>query len=224
MSPVLRTTFEETIRQTLEIVKRESPISISGIAELSGVDPRAISRVIYFIIDIQDEFAKTVVKMLEGNWGKVVWTVDRIDKSQLPETIRNWYIKKRFFENLQEPAPSFEEIRKMFEEKKRTSIEQVVCRVFKVLEIEDDITIAELARRTRVNRKTINRALNLISTFQNELAEGYLFKKNLVIWRKRTPLHELDDTTMMYQPKIWHFPDEVEKLSADQKRELLNYA
>jgi predicted regulator of amino acid metabolism with ACT domain len=224
MSPPLRTTFEETIRQTLDIVRKESPLSINAIAELGDIDSRSVSRAINFILEIQDEFAKTDVKILEGKWGKVVWTVDRIDKSKLPETIRTWYIQKRFFENIQDSTPSKEQIKNMFEEKKRTSIEEVVRRVFKVLEIEDDITIAELSRRTRVNRKTVVRALKLISMFQDDIAIGHLSKKELVVWRRRTPINELDETTIMYQLKIWHFPDEMKsELSEDRKRELLMY-
>ncbi len=224
MNPTQRTTFEQAIRQTLSIVKRESPITVSAIADLCGIDPRAVSRVIDFLVNLQDEFAKTTVKILEGKWGKVVWTADRIDKTLLPKEIRAWYINKRFFEKLDKATPSFEEIQSMFEERKRTPVEQVVRRVFGVLEVEDDMTIAELSRRVRANRKTVDRALNIILEFQDEIAAGRLTRKELVIWRRRTPIYELDDTTIMYQLKRWHFPDEVDKISDDQERELLQIA
>jgi hypothetical protein len=109
----------------------------------------------------------------------------------------------------------------MFEDDLRTSIEETVRRIFRVLEIEDDITIAELARRTRTNRKTVERALALILKYQDDIAQGHVSKKELVVWRRRPQLHELDETSLRHVLRMWFCPSETDNLQDDRKRELL---
>jgi hypothetical protein len=55
MSNTTRTTFEQAIRLTLEILKTESPIPVSAISELSGIDSRTVGRVLEFLIGSQEE-------------------------------------------------------------------------------------------------------------------------------------------------------------------------
>ncbi|MHA1908952.1 MAG: hypothetical protein ACW98Y_16740 [Candidatus Thorarchaeota archaeon] len=221
MSKTRRTTFKQAIRQTLEILKTESPITVSTISDLSGTDPRTVARVLEFLIGSQENFTKTVIHMLEGKWGKVIWRKDRIDKMKMPKDVREWYIQKRFFDDECQIDIELEQMQEMFVDEKRTAIEEVVRRIFMSLEIEDDITIAELARRTKVNRKTIDRALNLILEFQDEIALGFVVKKELVIWRQRPSLDELDETTLKVLLQLWYCPNDLEDLPDDKERELL---
>ena len=216
-----RTTFEEAIDQILQVLREESPITIKALSNLSKVDSRTVSRVLEFLIVSQDHFAKTMIKLLEGKWGKVVWRRDRIDKTKLPENIREWYIKTRFFNEKCNEDMSTEQIQNLFDDTKRTSIEEVVLRIYIALEIEDDITIAEIARRTKTNRKTVIRALNLILENQEKIAQGLISKKELVIWRERSNLHELDETSIKYLLKMWYCPEEDSSISDDKERELL---
>ncbi len=221
MHQTQRTTFEQAIRQILKILKTESPIAVSTISELSGTDPRTVGRVLEFLIGSQEDFAKTVIQLLEGKWGKVIWKKDRIDKEKIPKEVRAWYIQKRFFDEECQLDLKLDQLQTMFADEKRTSIEEVVRRIFIVLEIEDDITIAELARRTKVNRKTVNRALKLILEYQEEIALGYISKKELVIWRNRPQPHELDETTLKFLLQMWYCPDELDSLPDEKERELL---
>ncbi len=224
MSQSKRTTFEEAIDQILKVVMVESPITVKTISDLSEIDPRTVTRILEFLINSQEDFAKTTIRILEGKWGKVVWKRDRIDKSKLPEGIRDWYIKRRFFgEECQEDVPE-NQIQNMFDDVKRTSIEEVVHRIYVALEIEDDITLAELSRRTKTNRRTINRALELILKYQDRMAEGHITKKDLVIWRERPKLHELDETSLKYLLKMWYCSDKDGSIPDDKERELLQLA
>ncbi len=221
MSHSRRTTFEEAIDQILQVVMAESPITVKAISDLSEVDPRTVTRILEFLIDSQEDFAKTTIRILEGKWGKVVWKRDRIDKTKLPESIRDWYIKKRFFDKECQEDVSKNQIQNTFDDVKRTSIEEVVHRIYVALEIEDDITLAELARRTKTNRRTINRALELILKYQDRIARGHITKKDLVIWRDRPKLHELDETSLKYLLKMWYCPEENGSIPDDKERELL---
>ncbi len=218
-----RTTFEESIERSLEVLMTNSPISLREIAEKSGTDWRAIDRAVNFLITEQDQFAAFEIRVLEGGYGKMVWLKDRLDKMKLPKEMRQWYIEKRFFTESDE-KPDTAEIREMFKSEGRTSIEEVVDRLFKVLQIEDNLTIAELARRTGVNRKTVDRALDLILQFQDEIAEGYIYKKDLIVWMPRPALYEMDETTLEYFLKKRYFPDEAKEIPEEQERALLQMA
>jgi hypothetical protein len=109
----------------------------------------------------------------------------------------------------------------MFRDMKRTSIEEAIQRIFTALEAEDDITVGELARRTKANRRTINRALDIIQKYQDEIAQGMITKKDLVIWRNRPKLYDLDATTLKYLLKMWYCPEEDNIIPDDKERELL---
>ncbi|RLI59745.1 MAG: hypothetical protein DRO87_02055 [Candidatus Thorarchaeota archaeon] len=196
-------------------------MTIKAIADISKVDSRTANRVLEFLIQSQDHFAKTEVKILEGKWGKVIWKRDRIDKAKLPERVREWYIEARFFSEKSQQDLTLERVQDMFIDTKRTPVEEVVRRIYITLEIEDDITVAELARRTKTNRRTIDRALNLIIENQDQIATGIITKKDLVIWRPRPSMHDLDETSMMRLLKMWYFSDVNNSTPNDKERELL---
>ena len=213
-----RTTFQSAVKQTLDVIENESPVTVTGIADITNTDWRAINRAIDFLLELQDEFAATEIKTIEGKWGKVIWARDRVDKMKLPEDVREWYIKKRFF--------SDEEIMKNGSETDlksdgRTSMEEVIQRIFELIQLEDDLTISEIARRVIANRKTVTKALDLIMEIQDRMAKGMIAKKEMVVWRERPPLHELDKTTIKIMLKKWYFPNEAEEISEEQERALL---
>ncbi|MDF1537546.1 MAG: hypothetical protein P1Q69_01405 [Candidatus Thorarchaeota archaeon] len=218
-----RTTFEQAIERVLMILKEKSPITVAALSEVSGVDWRTVERVIEFLLKTQEKFAAHEIEVMKGKSGKIVWTMDRVDKMKLSKEMRSWYIEKRFFENMDD-RPSPEEIQALFTSEDRTSVEEVVSRLFKALEIEDDLTVAEIARRVSVNRKTVDRALNLMIEFQEQIAEGTITKKGVLLWRKRPILHELDDTTIKYLLQKWYFPEEVKELTEEQEMALLQLA
>jgi hypothetical protein len=152
---------------------------------------------------------------------KVIWRKDRIDKMKMPRDVRQWYIQKRFFDEKCQLDMAIDQMKETFVDEDRTSIEEAVRRILIALEIEDDITIAELARRAKINRKTVKRALNLILEFQDEIAQGFISKKELVIWRERPQLHELDEETLRFVLQMWYCPEELEHLPDDKDMELL---
>ncbi len=215
-----RTTFEEAVESILDTVVVESPITIMAIADSTNVDWRAVERVIDFLMNTQEIFAAHEIRVMKSKAGKIVWMRDRLDKIRLPEEIREWYIKKRFFKK-KEPDMSAEQISARFESASRTSVEEVIERLFIVLEIEDDLTVAELARRAGVNRKTVDRALDIITKFQEQIAKGIISKKDMIIWRLRPEIYDLDSTIIKYLLKKWYFPDEVEELPEEQEKALL---
>jgi predicted transcriptional regulator len=212
-----RTTFQSAVEKTLDVIENESPVTITGIADITGTDWRAINRAIDFLLELQDEFAAIEIKTIEGKWGKVVWARDRVDKMKLPEDVREWYIKKRFF-NEGKFNKSGSEID--FESDGRTSMEEVIQRIFETLEREDDLTISEIARRVIANRKTVSKALDLIVEIQDRMAKGLITKKEMIIWRARSPLHELDKTTLKLLLKKRYFPNEAEEITEEQERAL----
>ncbi|MBD3405513.1 MAG: hypothetical protein GF411_05180 [Candidatus Lokiarchaeota archaeon] len=218
-----RTSFEETIKNTLEQIKEESPTTIHNIAESTGIDWRAIERAVNFFVRLQDEFASHQIRVMKGKAGRIVWVRDRLDKIRLPEEIRRWYIQKRFFEAAEEPI-SEEEICELFPSKERTSVEEVVERIYRVLEIEDNLSVSAIARRAGVNRRTVDRALDIILEIQDQLSEGILIKKDTIIWKLRSSLYEQDEVTIKYFLKKWYFPDEVEELSEEKEVALLHLA
>lgn len=218
-----RTTFEQAIERVLGAIKEKSPITIAALSEVTGTDWRAVERVIEFLLKTQEEFAAHAIETMKGKSGKIVWMIDRLDKIKLSKDVRDWYIEKRFFENMDE-RPSPQEIQSMFKSEDRTAVEEVVLRLFKVLEIEDDLTVAEIARRVSVNRKTVDRALDLMIRFQEIISEGIITKKERLVWRKRPVTHELDDTTIKYLILKWYFPKEVKGLTEEQEMALLQLA
>ncbi len=218
-----RTTFEQAIERVLGAIKEKSPITVTALSEVTGTDWRTVERVIEFILKTQEEFAAHVIETMKGKSGKIVWMIDRFDKMKLSKDVREWYIEKRYFENM-DGVISPEEIKTMFKPEDRTSVEEVVLRLFKALEIEDDLTVAEIARRVSVNRKTVDRALNLMIEFQDIISEGIITKKEMLVWRKRPILHELDDTTIKYLIRKWYFPEEIKELSEEQEKALLHLA
>ncbi len=201
-------------------VKKETPITVSAISEATGIDWRTVNRVINFLLATQDEFAAHSVRVLKGKGGTIVWMKDRLDKIKLQKDVREWYIKKRFFDN-EGNKLSLKEMQALFVSEDRTSVEEVVSRLFKILEIEDDITVAEIARRIVVNRKTVDRALDLILEFQDRIAEGIIMKKEMVLWRKRPSLYDLDETTLRYFLTKWYFPNEAKEIPEEQEIALL---
>lgn len=223
MADSKRTTFEQAIDKTLSVLRDKTPITVSALSEVAGIDWRSAERVIEFFLNTQEEFAAHTIEVMKGKSGKIVWMIDRLDKMKLSKEVRSWYIEKRFFEKMDE-RPNPEEIHAMFKPESRTSVEEVVSRLFKVLEIEDDLTVAEIARRVSVNRKTVDRALDLMIQFQERIAEGVITKKEMLLWRKRPVLHNLDDTTIKYLLQKWYFPEEVKVLSEEQEMALLQLA
>jgi hypothetical protein len=213
-----RTTFQSAVKKTLDVIESESPVTVTGIADITDTDWRAVNRAIDFLLEMQDEFAATEIKTIEGKWGKVIWARDRVDKMKLPDDVREWYIKKRFFNEGELKESSSETD---FESDGRTSMEEVIQRIFGTLEREDDLTISEIARRVIANRKTVSKALDLIVEIQDQMAKGMIAKKEMVVWRERPPLHELDKTTIKLLLKKWYFPNEAEEITEEQERALL---
>ncbi len=219
-----RTQFAHALEKTLEVIRDESPISVTRIANITDTDWRAINRALDFLLEVQDEFAAREVKVIEGRWGKVIWIRDRVDKMKLPEDIREWYIEKRFFGEREIPEGKKDAIGAVSESAERTSMEEVIRRVFKALQVEDDLTLTEIASRTGTNRKTVSKALEIILGIQDNVAEGLITKKRMAVWRKRPALHELDKTTIKLLLQKRYFPDETREISEEQERALLQAA
>ncbi|MCK4245464.1 MAG: hypothetical protein KAX20_07560, partial [Candidatus Omnitrophica bacterium] len=107
----------------------------------------------------------------------------------------------------------------------RTKLEDAISRVLEALELEDELSPLELSKRTGLNRRTIERVLDVFTRFQDTFAESFISKReNSIILRKHPDLYALDETRMLYLLKKLYLPHLVEELSEKKERALFQTA
>jgi predicted transcriptional regulator len=224
MNKRIRTSFENALNQVLEHLIIDEPTTLTEIANETNIDRRTILRVVDFVVDTQGYFAAEKVTVFGGKGSKVVLIDDRVDLNQLPESVREWYINKRYFVNDIETAITDNLIDN---ERKtpRVTIEDAILRVFRVLELEDEITVRNLAKHASINRKTADRALRIILEFQDRISSiDVSAKGNVLLARRRVRVEELDETRMKILLTKRYFPEELELLSDEGEKSLMRLA
>ncbi|MHA2323364.1 MAG: hypothetical protein ACXACG_17175 [Candidatus Thorarchaeota archaeon] len=224
-----RTSFVEALDGILQALELDVPITLAEMAGRTGIDRRTVVRIVDFIVDTQDCFAAERVTVLGDKGRKIVLIDDRVDLSVLPDDIRNWYVNKRYFsEDFESSSHSrnesgLEPIRA--KPVLRATIEDAIQRVFRVLESEDELSVGELAGRAGINRKTADRALTIITRFQDDIVKHEIsVKGNILLARQGTRLEDLDETRMKILLKKRYFPEESGSLSDSKGKSLMRLA
>ena len=180
-------------------------------------------------MEIQDYFFANKVEVLGGKGRKIVLVELRVDLKRLPNEIREWFIEEKFFKMKERNRYSTEEAKQILgtsiENKNRTKLESAINCVLDALELEDELSVLELSKRTALNRRTIERVLDLFLRFQSYFADSYMKKVdgNLLL-RNHPDLYSLDKTRMRYLLQKLYLPHLQEDLPRDKERILFQSA
>ncbi len=222
-----RVRFEEAVNRVLRVLKPDTPMTTNEISRIAEVNWKTADKAVHFVISIQDHLTANEVVVLGGRGRKIVLLQMRVELSRLPKDVADWFIETKFFRGKKE-RPSTEEVYAIMAplESKRVSIEEAVSRTLHALEMEDELSVLELSKRTGINRRTVARVLDLLLEVQNHVADFKVSRTHdgTIIKRKLPDLHTLDNSRMVYVLKRRYLPDDVEELPENQERALLQMA
>ncbi len=143
--------------------------------------------------------------------------------------VREWFIDEKFFKGKEKNQYTTEEARHVLgtsiESESRTKLENAIQSILDALELEDELSVLELSKRTALNRRTTERVLNLFLRFQDFFASSYLTRvEGSLILRDHPDLYSLDETRMTYLLKKLYLPHLKEKISKEKERALFQTA
>jgi len=224
-----RTSVEDALEIVLKHLPKNTPSTISEIATETNLSWNVIDRAANLAMEIQDYFFANKVEVLGGKGRKIVLVELRVDLKRLPNEIREWFIEEKFFKMKERNRYSTEEAKQILgtsiENKNRTKLESAINCVLDALELEDELSVLELSKRTALNRRTIERVLDLFLRFQSYFADSYMKKVdgNLLL-RNHPDLYSLDKTRMRYLLQKLYLPHLQEDLPRDKERILFQSA
>ena len=224
-----RTSVEDALEIVLKHLPRNTPSTISEIAKETNLSWNVVDRAATLAMKTQDFFYANKIEVLGGRGRKIVLVDLRVELKQLPSAIREWFIEEKFFKTRERTHYSTEEARQILgtsiENKNRTKLESAIGCVLEALELEDELSVLELSKRTAINRRTIKRVLDLFVRFQSYYADSYIKKieGNLVL-TKHPDLYSLDETRMRYLLKKLYLPHLQDDLPKDKERILFQSA
>ncbi len=220
MAPRKRTSVEDAMEKVLSVLKEDTPVTIGAIADALGLSWEVVNRAVNMMIRFQDLFEAYEIEVLGGEGRKIVILNLRVDLTRLPDDIREWFIEERFFKTEEKKRYSTEEAAKILlsgaKGKDRTTLEESLHRLTQALLLEDELSVLELSKRTNVNRRTIERALDTIHNMQDDLANFRVTMiETTVVKRMSVCLYDLDQTRMVLLLKQRYLPH----LLSDKDRE-----
>ena len=224
-----RTSVENAIESVLTNLDYDTPTTVGEIASKNDLSWTVVDRGIDIAMMIQEYLYKNRIDVLSGRGRKIVLVELRVELSKLPTKVREWFIEEMFFKGDERKNYSTEEAKSILGVKKkrrgRTLLEDSIRSVMNALELEDELSVLELAKRTGLNRRTVERVLDLFTRVQDDVAcfsitrfEGDILK------RKRPDLYKLDETRMVYSLKRMYLPHLVNKLPDDKEKSLFQMA
>jgi hypothetical protein len=229
MSKRRRTSVEDALDIAIQHLHENTPVTIGDLAceiELSWV---VIDRAIDLTMMIQDYFRAHRIEVFGGKGKKIIIVELRVNLVKLPNKVREWFIEEKFFKGEEKNHYTTEEAREILRTNSRstnrTKLEDAINCVLEALELEDALSLLELSKRTGLNRRTIERVLDVFTRFQDTFAESFISKReNSIILRKHPDLYALDETRMLYLLKKLYLPHLVEELSEKKERALFQTA
>lgn len=229
MSKRKRTSVEDALDIAIQHLHENTPVTIGELASEIGISWVVIDRAIDLTMTIQDYFRAHRIEVLGGKGKKIIIVELRVNLVKLPSKVREWFIEEKFFKGEEKSHYTTEEAREILgvnsRSTNRTKLEDAINCVLEALELEDELSLLELSKRTGLNRRTIERVLDIFNRFQDKFAESFITKlENNIILRKHPDLYTLDETRMLYLLKKLYLPHLVEKLSKSKERVLFQTA
>lgn len=229
MSARKRTAVEDALEKILKTITKKTPSTVSNIASETGLSWNVIDRAANLAMSVQDYFHANKVEVLGGKGRKIVLVELRVDLTRLPNKVREWFIDEKFFKGKEKNQYTTEEARHVLgtsiESESRTKLENAIQSILDALELEDELSVLELSKRTALNRRTTERVLNLFLRFQDFFASSYLTRvEGSLILRDHPDLYSLDETRMTYLLKKLYLPHLKEKISKEKERALFQTA
>jgi hypothetical protein len=206
-------------------MEHKMPTTVSGITTETNISWNVIDRAANLAMEIQDYFQAYKIEVLGGKGRKIVLVELRVDLTQLPNKVREWFIEEKFFKGKEKKQYTTKEAQKILGTKiqsnDRTILENAVQSIIKALNLEDELSVLELSKRTALNRRTIERVLDLFLRFQDDFARSYLKKvEGNLILQDHPDLYSLDETRMIYLLKKLYLPHLKEEISKEKERAL----
>jgi DNA-binding transcriptional regulator GbsR (MarR family) len=229
MSERKRTSVEDAIGSVLGMLEDDTPMSIGEIASETGLSWVVVNRAIDLVVKIQDYFRANRIEALGGKGKKFIIVELRVDLTKLPERVREWFIEEKFFKGEEKKQYTTEEARDILYTRRkqttRTRLEDAIDCVLDALELEDELSVLELSKRTGLNRRTIERVLEIFARFQDRLAGQYIIRlEGNIVLRKHPGFYTLDETRMRYLLKKLYLPNLADELSEERERALFQMA
>ncbi|MGY5876019.1 MAG: hypothetical protein RTU30_09755 [Candidatus Thorarchaeota archaeon] len=229
MSKRKRTSVEDAVARVLSYVKKDAPVTVGHIAGETDLSWAVVNRAVELVMGLQDFLTAKQVEVLGGRGRKVILLGLRLDKTRLPAEVRDWFIDEYFFKGEEKRHLTTKKARETIlsssNQQGRTTFEVSIDRCITALELEDELSVLELSKRTDLNRRTIERVLDFILRFQSDLSKSvFMMIDGNVVRRKAPDLYGLDNTSMLYLLKKRYLPHLAESLSDEQERTLLHLA
>lgn len=229
MSNKKRTSVEDALELIFQNLNVNTPSTTGALSTDTDLSWVVIDRAIELAMKIQNFLRANKVVVLGGRGRKIVLIEPRIDLTKIPQEIREWFIEEMFFKGEAKKHYSTEEARQILgtdnADNKRTKLENAVNCTIECLEIEDELSVLEISKRTDLNRRTVERVLEIFTKFQNQFAMLEFTKiDGNIILRNLPDLYSLDGTRMRYLLKKLFLPHLAENLPEDKERSLLQMA
>jgi len=229
MSKRKRTSVEDALGIAIQHLHENTPVTIGELVSEIGSSWVVIDRAIDLTMMIQDYFRSHRIEVFGGKGKKIIIVELRVNLVKLPNKVREWFIEEKFFKGEEKNHYTTEEAREILgtnsRSTNRTKLEDAISCVLEALELEDELSLLELSKRTGLNRRTIERALDIFIRFQDRFADSFISKReNNIILRRHPDLYTLDETRMLYLLKKLFLSHLVEELSESKERALFQTA
>ena len=220
-----RTSVEDALKSVLETIEIDTPVTVGELAAATELSWAVVDRAIDLAMRMQDYFRANRIEILGGKGKKIIIVELRVDLTRLPEKVREWFIEEKFFKGEEKKRFTTEEARNILcskiEQTERTKLEDAIDCVLDALELEDEVSVLELSKRANLNRRTIERVLDIFVRFQNKLTGENITKiEGNIVLRKHPDLYSLDETRMRYLLKKLYLPHISENITEDTERTL----
>jgi len=221
-----RVRFEDAALRVLEALVPDTPMTVNEIARRAEVNWKTADKVVHFLINTQDQLTANQVIVLGEQKRRIVLLQMRVELSKLPTDVVDWFIEERFFSRTEQTHGREAQSTQAPTANGRVPVDEAASRILEALEIEDEASLSSLSRRTRINRRTVARALDLLAGVQNSVADFTISRTEdgMIIRRALRSLYNLDGPRMRYVLKKRYLHDDTEPLQKDQERALLQIA
>ncbi len=229
MSRRKRTSVEDALDIVIQHLHENTPVTIGELASETGLSWVVVDRAIGLTVTIRNYFRAHRIEVFGGKGKKIINVELRVNLVKLPNKVREWFIEEKFFKGEEKNHYTTEEAREILgtnsRSTNRTKLEDSINCVLEALKLEDELSLLELSKRTELNRRTIERVLDIFIRFQDRFAESFISKRgNNIILRRHPDLYNLDETRMLYLLKKLFLPHLVEELSESKERALFQTA
>ncbi len=226
MSNKKRTSVEDALDSIFQNLDVNTPSTAGALSTDTNLSWVVIDRAIELAMKIQTYLRVNKIVVLGGRGRKIVLIEPRVDLMRIPQKTREWFIEEMFFKGEEKKHYSTEEARQILgtysEHKMRTKLENAINCIIECLELEDELSVLEISKRTDLNRRTVERVLDIFTRFQDNFAKAEFTKiDGAIILRNHPDLYSFDETRMIYLLKKLFLPHLAEKLSEDKERSLL---